>query len=107
MQRVRNRLLIAMVLVVAATCACLHARAEASSYGLASGGTALSAVKVFTGTYSGEPDSGDSGKTPRTSGGSGSGNNGSGGNSGVVVPAPSGNAWIIPVWAMRYLAVGW
>ena len=106
MQRVRNRLLIAMALVAAATCACLHARAEASSYGLASG-SAFSALKVFTGTYSGEPDSGDSGKTPRTSGGSGSGSNGGSGSGGVIVPPPSGNAWIIPVWAIRYLAAGW
>ena len=100
MQRVHNRLLIAVVLFVVATCACLYGQAEARSYSLG-GSPSYSALKSVVGSSSGEPDSGDSGKTPHTSGG------GTSGSTRIMSPSSPDYGWIIPAWAVRYLAVGW
>ena len=102
MVKVRNRLLIAVVLLGVASCAWVHSEAEARSLHFGSS-SAFSSLKPGAGTNTGEPDVGGTGKSslPPQSQNVGSS------QGGIVVPTPTSYRWIIAVWAARYLGVGW
>ena len=98
MFKVRNRLLIAVILFAVAFCACLNGTAEARSVLRPGSDSSYRLLKPGARVTAGEPDVGD-GK-----GGTSSGN----GGSGVIgAPTPTGYRWIIAAWAARYLGVNW
>jgi hypothetical protein len=98
MLKVRNRLLIAVVLLAMALSAGLYGRSEARALRSA---TTYHLIKPGPGTNTGEPDSGDTGRnglpTPNDDPGDG----------GSVVRLPIGYRWVFSVWSVRYLGVGW
>ena len=98
MLKVRNRLLVAWVLLAVVTCACLCADAEARSF--QPGSASAFRIKPGARTNTGEPDVGDSGRNNQPP-------SGQSGPGAVSVPTPTGYRWIIVVWVSRYSGVDW
>jgi len=94
MLKVRNRLLIVVVLTAVAFCACLYGEADARSSLRPGSDSSYRLLKPGARVTAGEPDVGD-GKT------------GTNGGSTPSAPVPTGYRWIIAAWAARYLGVGW
>ena len=84
-------LLVVAVVIAAATC--LASMSEARGFRTYSTST-IRVLKPGARPYAGEPDDGN-GKT---------GNNSSGG---IVVPSPSGFAYILPAWVTRFVGAAW
>jgi hypothetical protein len=101
MFKVRNRLLIAVVLFAVAFCACLNGEAEARTQLRPGSDSSYRQLKPGARVTAGEPDVGDNGKNSPPNAGN------SGGSGAPVSPAPTGFHWIIPAWAARYLGVDW
>ena len=99
MLKVRNRLLIAVILFAIATCACLSAEAGARTSLRPGSNSAYGQLKPGAVANAGEPDVGDTGKNGPPSTGNGSG--------AAFIPTPTGYRGIIAAWAARYLGVGW
>ena len=97
MLKVRNRLLIAVVLLAMALSAGLYGRSEARTMRSA---TTYHLIKPGVGTNTGEPDSGDTGRSglPKT--------NDDGGGGGVI-RLPIGYRLLFSIWSVRHLGVGW
>ena len=101
MLKVRNRLLIAMILFAVALCAGPNGEAEARSLLRPGSDSSYRQLKPGAGVNAGEPDVGDTGKNGPPSTGN------TGGSGTQVTPSPTGYRWIIAAWAARYLGVGW
>lgn len=99
MLKVRNRLLIAVILFAIAFCACLNGEAGARTSLRPGSTSSYGQLKPGASANAGEPDVGDTGKNGPPSTGNGSG--------AQVTPSPTGYRWIIAAWAARYLGVGW
>jgi hypothetical protein len=98
MVKVRNRLLIAIVLLTVALCAGSYGRSEARSLRST---TTYHLVKPGVRGNTGEPDSGDTGRSgmPQPN------DDGSGG--GGVIRLPIGYRLLLSAWSLRHLGLGW